>query len=376
MNLQAAPTLDPSKAWVSKALKHDRMLTGCRISPCGTFVAAGGVDAKVNVWELESEKKVSFTGHTGWISGLAFHPDSKRLFSGDLHGMVRCWPLTGGEATPLWSVPESHPGGLRSLAVSRDGAFLMTGGHDRAVRLWSAEDGKLVREFKDHGGYVYTAVFCPDGRSFISGGLFPKIKQWDLESGKLIRELEIPSLFAPAGEVQVDAGGVRSAAFDAKGTMLACAGVFGGGGVEPGPGGLLLDWESGKLKHKLKTKSEGGLDGYMGDIRFVSDSLLIGCAEGSASGGFFFWKLGQEDPFHMILGGGDDKRKLGGSAFQADLHPDGLRVAAAVVVSRGHAGNGGLDLARKGEYFCHSGGVGLFNLYAKPPEAVEIKKIK
>src|SRR5690606_29640714 len=63
----------------------------------------------------------------------------------------------------------SGPRLLQSVAVSRDGRMLATGGADRAVRLWNVADrgrpapaGEPVRGFPDT---VYSVAFGPDGRT-------------------------------------------------------------------------------------------------------------------------------------------------------------------------------------------------------------------
>ena len=54
------PALDVKKAWITRELKHDRQLFRAQFSPDGKFIAAGGQDKLVYVWELEGEKKKAF----------------------------------------------------------------------------------------------------------------------------------------------------------------------------------------------------------------------------------------------------------------------------------------------------------------------------
>lgn len=348
------PVFDPSKAWVSQTLKHEGMLTSCRFSPCGRFVAAGGTDRRLHVWELAGEKKAAIAGHEGWITALAFSPDGGRLFSADFHGALRAWIAEA----PAWSVPIAHPGGVCALAVSPDGNLVATGGHDCRVRLWRADDGKLERELWAHAGYVYSLAFHPDGRSLVSGDLMGVVNHWGLAFGEVARVLEAGTLHTRLPDFLADVGGVRAMGFDREGRTLACGGLLNAKSNTfcPGePAVLLFDWATGDLRATLR--GQGKVDGTVNAVRVLPDGSIAAVAEGFAGGAVWFWKPDQPEPFHALPGT---------SVYDLDLHPDGLRLAAAAFVERGRGGNG--RHAKKGEYVSHVGAVRIVSLFAPPPK--------
>ena len=89
-----APPLDVRSAWVSRELTHDRQLFRAQFSPDGQFIAAGGQDKLVHLWDLAAEepKHTTLAAHRTWISSLAFHPDGARLYTARLS---RSDPLLG-----------------------------------------------------------------------------------------------------------------------------------------------------------------------------------------------------------------------------------------------------------------------------------------
>src|SRR5262245_961432 len=88
----------------SKVLQLDRQMCIVRFSPCGKVLAAGSTDATVRRWDATAEPFDALphlTGHNGWVQGLAFHPDGKRLLTADSWGAIHCWPFADREPKPL-----------------------------------------------------------------------------------------------------------------------------------------------------------------------------------------------------------------------------------------------------------------------------------
>src|SRR5436190_12960173 len=77
------PAAPPKPLTQIKLFEHDREIACAKLSPCGKYVLAAGCDALVHRWDLNTGEHATFKGHDGWLQGLAFHPDGKRLFTLD-----------------------------------------------------------------------------------------------------------------------------------------------------------------------------------------------------------------------------------------------------------------------------------------------------
>lgn len=350
--------LDITKAWISQSLEHERVLTRCAFSPDGKYLVAGGQDEKVQCWELESGKKSTFAAHRSWVDAIAFHPDKQRVFTADFHGAIHCWPFAAANPKPQWSQAAAHKGWIRTLLVAPDGN-LLSAGNDHVVKLWSAANGKLLRVFTGHENYVFSMAFHPDGKTFVSGDLFGKVRQWDYKSGKLLRTFDATALNTRLENFLADVGGVRSMAMDHAGKLLACGGMTDAksNGFCPGkPAILVFDWASGKLLHTLRPQHTS--DGPIKGLAFLPDGTIAGHAEHLNSGSSLeFWKSNQPKSIHVI------KRSSG---YCLDLHPDGLRLAAASFKGNGRGGNG--RHTKPEEYTSHNGEIAIFSLFEKPAE--------
>lgn len=106
-------------------------------------------------------------------------------------------------------VQTGHTGPVLSVAVTRDGKHLASGGYDNTIKLWDIESGKQLLSLKGHKGWVYSVAFNADGKMLASGSWDETIKLWDVESGRELKTL--------AGHT----GQINSVAFSSDGITLA-----------------------------------------------------------------------------------------------------------------------------------------------------------
>jgi WD40 repeat protein len=300
-------------------LRHNRPLLSCRFDPSGRFVFAGAQDNTIQRWELAGGRKVALAGNRSWVRALAF-VNAEHLVSSAYDGRVLWWQLAADSPQPLRTI-QAHRGWVRAVAVSPDGRLLATCGNDRLVKVWSAADGTLIRELAGHESHVYNVAFHPDGRHLVSADLRGVVKQWDHAQGTVTRTLDASVLFRYDPTFRADHGGVRSMAFSADGSLLACAGItdvtnaFAGIGR---PAVVLFDWQTGTRRQLLRPQAN--FQGTAWGVGFHPAGFLA-AAGGGNGGALWFWRPSAAQSFFTLA--------LPTNARDLHFHPDGRRLAIA-----------------------------------------------
>jgi WD40 repeat protein len=74
-----------------------------------------------------------------------------------------------------------------SVAYSPDGRHIISGSHDRTIRIWDAETSDAVgKPLKGHTDCVWSVTYSPDGRRIASGSSDSNIRIWDAETGDAV----------------------------------------------------------------------------------------------------------------------------------------------------------------------------------------------
>nr|WSU76816.1 serine/threonine protein kinase [Streptomyces anulatus] len=159
---------------------------------------------------------------------------------------------------------KGHEGNIESLAVSRDGKFLATGGYDdRTLKLWDLAARREKATFEGHTDAVMAVAFSADGTTLYSGALM-ELLAWDADNGAPKKQLA-----AYASEDDF----VKCLAVSPDGKTLA-VGV--GGRVE------LMDPVTGRVRETL--------EGKVGSIAFSPDGKsLAGVTGEESTNGIRLW---------------------------------------------------------------------------------------
>lgn len=85
---------------------------------------------------------------------------------------------------------KGHDGAVNAIRFSADGAYCMSCGEDRSVKLWNPSTGLLINSYEGHGYSALDVCIAKDNARFASAGGDRAALVWDVTQGRVIRKLQ------------------------------------------------------------------------------------------------------------------------------------------------------------------------------------------
>ncbi|CEL59035.1 Vegetative incompatibility protein HET-E-1 OS=Podospora anserina GN=HET-E1 PE=4 SV=1 [Rhizoctonia solani AG-1 IB] len=191
---------------------HTDTVTSVDYSPAGDQFASGSGDCTICIWDAQpgsglplfafsslimkiNKKKKNaqtravllgpLTGHTDWVTSVAYSPRGTSLASGSYDRTVRVWDTRSGDMIlgPL----RGHAYMVTTVRYSPTGTYIASGSWDWTILVWDARSGDMVLgPLTGHTDSILSIGFSPDGTRLASSSDDSSIHVWDTQTGQVV----------------------------------------------------------------------------------------------------------------------------------------------------------------------------------------------
>jgi U4/U6 small nuclear ribonucleoprotein PRP4 len=184
---------------------HSKEVYTVSFSQDGSLVASAGLDSIGRVWDVRTGRVIyMLESHIKPIYGLDWGVDGHRLLSGSGDGFMKCWDVramretnsiaanTGGVTDLRWYQGTDGPASGAPLQQNEEGelipkkasTFVVSSGFDKNVQIFSADDWAHCKTLQGHSGPVFSADVTSDAAWIVSGGKDRTVKLWSRDDNE------------------------------------------------------------------------------------------------------------------------------------------------------------------------------------------------
>lgn len=156
-------------------------------------LASGSADLSLRVWGREEDEDdspwcelVVFRGHRETITAVAWDPEGDRLLSASGDGTVALWSMSSGDSMPVAQLANHTDSVTTASWYSGDGrAMILTASRDRSALVWeqtgsqgSRETWEVVGKLLGHTDSITSAAWSPIEEVVVTGSHDRTVRVW------------------------------------------------------------------------------------------------------------------------------------------------------------------------------------------------------
>ena len=178
---------------VEPLIEFDHFASAVGLSPRGDVVVAGATDGSLHFWDRATGNKLgTMRPYESAVLAIDVSSDGRQLAIADRSGrVVIADVLTSQQFAQMANAVPAQP---TSIFATRDSKWVLTGDSSTYVRMWNAQTGAHVRDFRAGQGTVNSVGVLANSQTVLAATSDGFLRGWNLADGKVLGTLGVGPL--------------------------------------------------------------------------------------------------------------------------------------------------------------------------------------
>ncbi|ORY42794.1 WD40 repeat-like protein [Rhizoclosmatium globosum] len=162
---------------------------------------------------MKMQKVMTLQGHQGAVNVAEFNKSGEYVATGGADRSVKLWNPQSGLCVKTYS---GHGKEVLGIAISPDNTKFASVGGDKAAVLWDVATGRSIRKFTGHGARINDVGFNFDASVIVTGSYDATVRFWDCRAQSYTPIQILSEAKDSVSSIQVTKQEVLSASIDGK----------------------------------------------------------------------------------------------------------------------------------------------------------------
>ncbi|XP_052071620.1 cilia- and flagella-associated protein 52-like [Mytilus californianus] len=147
-------------------MEHKGTVSDVKVTNGDLECATASNDGTCIIWDLQNKRRKGIVFANTLFKCLTYDAKEVQLVTSGTDRKIGFWETHGGER--IRDLDGSSSGSVNAIDLSPDGRFLVTGGDDRMIKVWTYQEGEVVAVGIGHSDSVIKVKICPNQNLIVS----------------------------------------------------------------------------------------------------------------------------------------------------------------------------------------------------------------
>ena len=171
-------------------LQSNNKLYGVKFSPKNSTLITYGDSSNINIYSMNLEPITTIKSKNDEINSIDISSNGEYLVCGGDDGYIEIWSLS---TYKMVHQMQSNSNNTFAVAFSSDGKKVATGGEEKVIDVWNVTSGEQIARLEGHQDEVTNISFIDYDRKVVSSAKDKQTKIWDVIQKKSIYGYLTPS---------------------------------------------------------------------------------------------------------------------------------------------------------------------------------------